>query len=176
MYIAKRKNICYLGSFKHPPNIDAVDYFCKQIFHKINKKLPDIKFYILGSDSSIFKNKYKNIYTKENIKNICKEVSKYKLFVCPLRYGAGLKKKTLDAMASKTPIVSTKFGVEGIKNLEDKYVSAISDFVNEAIKLYTNKNLWNKQAKRNFNIVNKYYSQTKFSNYIFNLSKKIKSI
>ena len=79
-------------------------------------------------------------------------------------------------MASKTPIVSTKFGVEGIKNLEDKYVSAISDFVNEAIKLYTNKNLWNKQAKRNFNIVNKYYSQTKFSNYIFNLSKKIKSI
>ncbi len=172
----KRKNICYLGSFKHPPNIDAVNYFCKQIFPKINKKLPDIKFYVLGSDSSIFKNKYKNVYAKENIKNISKEMCKYKLFVCPLRYGAGLKKKTLDAMAAKTAIVSTKFGVEGIKSLENKYISTVSEFVNETVKLYINKKLCDKQTEKNFNLVNKYYSQAKFSNYIFNLSKKIKSI
>lgn len=172
----KRKNICYLGSFKHPPNIDAVNYFCKKILSKIIKILPEIKFYVLGSDSAIFKNKYKNVHIKENIKNICKELSKYKLFVCPLRYGAGLKKKTLDAMAARTPIVSTKFGVEGINNLENEYVSTISDFVNETIKLYKDKKMWNKQIIKNFNIVNKYYSQTKFSDYIFNLSKKIKSI
>lgn len=172
----KRKDICYLGSFKYPPNIDAVNYFSTEILPKINKILPNIKFYVLGSDSSIFRNKYKNVFIKENIKDICKEMSKYKVFVCPLRYGAGLKKKTLDVMAAKTPVVSTKFGVEGIKNLENKYVSSISEFVKETIKLYENKNLWNKEVTKNFNIVNKYYSQTKFSSYIFKLSEKIKLI
>lgn len=172
----QRKDICFFGFFKHSPNIDAVNYFSEKIFPKLNKMLPNIQFYVLGNNSFVFKNKYKNVLIKENIKNIGKELSKYKLFVCPLRYGAGLKKKTLDAMASKTPVVSTKFGVEGIKNLENKYVSSQTEFINEIKTLYTNKNLWKKRSKTNFDIVNKYYSQNKFSKYVFNLSKKIKSI
>lgn len=172
----QRKDICFFGAFNHSPNADAVKYFAEQIFPKLNNLFPDMKLYVLGSGSSMFKNKYKNIFIKENIKNICKELSKYRLFVCPLRYGAGLKKKSLDAMASKTPLVSTKFGVEGIKSLENKYVSSQTEFINEIKSLYTNKKLWNKQAVNNFNIVNKYYSQNKFSKYILNLLKKIKTI
>ena len=172
----QRKDICFFGAFNHSPNSDAVKYFAEKIFPKLNNLFPDMKLYVLGSDSSMFKNKYKNVVTKENIKNICNELSKYKLFICPLRYGAGLKKKTLDAMASKTPVVSTKFGVEGIKNLENKYVSSQTEFVNEIKRLYTNKKLWNKQAVNNFNIVNKYYSQNKFSKYVLDLLKKIKTI
>ncbi|MBO7431742.1 MAG: glycosyltransferase [Elusimicrobia bacterium] len=172
----QRKDICFLGSFKYLPNVDAVKYFAEKIFPKLNSSFPDMKFYVLGSDSSMFENKYKNVFTKENIKNICKELSKYKLFVCPLRYGAGLKKKTLDAMASKTPVVSTKFGVEGIKNLENKYVSSQTEFINEIKSLYTNKKLWNKQAVNNFNIVNKYYSQNKFSKYLSVLLEQLSCI
>lgn len=159
-----RKDICFFGFFKHQPNEDAINYFLKKIFPKITKNLPDIKFYILGNGSSIFKNKYHNVFVKENIQNISKELCKYKVFVCPLRYGAGLKKKTLDAMASKTPIVSTEFGLEGIKNIDKKYFKINSkEFVNKVIELYTNKTVWQKESKNNFNIVNKYYSKNKFN-------------
>ena len=169
---SKRKNICYFGFYGHQPNVDAVNYFIRNIFNKIN--IPNIKFYVLGYGSSKIK-KTNNVEYVENIKNISKELSKYKVFVCPLRYGAGLKKKTLDAMSSYTPIVSTSFGVEGIKNIDTKYFDINSkDFINKIIELYTNKNLWQKEAKYNFSIVKKYYSLNSFKRYVKDFVKTIK--
>ena len=159
-----RKNICYFGFFEHKPNTDAVKYFIRNIFNKI--QIPDIKFFVLGYGSKQIKNT-KNIVSVENIKDISKELSKYRVFVCPLRYGAGLKKKVLDAMAAQTPIVSTSFGVEGIKNSEQKYFNIDSkEFINKIIKLYTNKILWQQESKYNYNIVKKYYSANSFKQYI----------
>ena len=158
-----RQNICYFGFFEHRPNIDAVNYFIKNIFNKI--KIPNIKFYVLGYGSEKIKNT-KTIISVDNIKDISKELLKYKVFVCPLRYGAGLKKKVLDAMAAKTPIVSTSFGVEGIKNLEQKYFDIDSkEFKNKITELYTNKTIWQKESKQNYNIVRKYYSINSFKQY-----------
>ncbi|MBO7431533.1 MAG: glycosyltransferase [Elusimicrobia bacterium] len=166
-----RKDICYFGFFEHKPNIDAVNYFIKNIFNKI--KIPDIKFYILGYGSKKIRNT-KNIVSVDKIKDISKKLSKYKVFVCPLRYGAGLKKKVLDAMAAKTPIVSTSFGVEGIKNLENKFYDINSKtFINKVFKLYTNKKIWQKETKQNYNIVKKYYSLNSFKNYVKNFVKII---
>ena len=166
-----RKNICFFGFFEHKPNIDAVNYFIKNIFNKI--KIPDIKFFVLGYGSKQIKNT-KNIVSVENIKDISKELSKYRVFVCPLRYGAGLKKKVLDAMAAQTPIVSTSFGVEGIKNLENKFYDINSKtFINKVFELYTNKKIWQKETKQNYNIVKKYYSLNSFKNYVKNFVKII---
>ena len=166
-----RKDICYFGFFGYKPNIDAVNYFIKNIFNKI--KIPNIKFYVLGYGSKQIKN-INNIISIDNIKNIPKELSKYRVFVCPLRYGAGLKKKILDAMAAKTPIVSTVFGLEGIKKLENKYFDIDSKgFINKITELYTNKKIWEKESNRNYNIVKKYYSAISFNKYIKNLSKII---
>jgi len=159
-----RQNICYFGFFEHRPNIDAVNYFIENIFNKI--KIPNIKFFVLGYGSKKIKNT-KNIISIDNIKDISKELSKYKVFVCPLRYGAGLKKKVLDSMAAKTPIVSTSFGVEGIKNSEQKYFDIDSkEFKNKITELYTNKIVWQKESKQNYNIVKKYYSINSFKQYI----------
>jgi hypothetical protein len=168
----QRKNICYFGFFDHKPNIDAVNYFVKNVFNKI--KIPNIKFYVLGYGSKQIKNKT-NIVSVDNIKNISKELSKYKVFICPLRYGAGLKKKILDAMAAKTPIVSTSFGVEGIKYLEKQFFDIDSkEFINKITELYTNKKVWQKESKRNYNIVKKYYSISSFKNYVKSIVKTIK--
>jgi len=174
-YFENRNNICYFGYFNHKPNIDAVNYFIENIFGKIKVKIPDIKFYILGYGSKNIKNT-DDIISVDNIKNISKELSKYKVFVCPLRYGAGLKKKVLDAMSAKTPIVSTSFGTEGIKNVEKKYFN-LSDkkFVNEIVKLYKNKNFWQKKSDDNFNTVKKYYSMVSFKQYVNDFVKQIKS-
>ena len=120
----------------------------------------------MGYGSKQIKNKT-NIVSVDNIKDIPNELSKYKVFVCPLRYGAGLKKKILDAMAAKTPIVSTSFGVEGIKNLENNYFDINSKtFIKKIIELYTNKKIWQHESNKNYNIVKKYYSTNSFKKYI----------
>ena len=170
----QRKDICYFGFFKHQPNIDAASYFAANIFPKLQKKIPDIKFHILGNGSKIFENNYNNVLIKDNITNIPKELSNYKVFVCPLRYGAGLKKKILDSMASKTPIISTSFGFEGINTLQSQSLEINSpQFIDAIVNVYTDNKMWNQLSKQNFNIVKKYYSLQSFTKYVKHFVKTI---
>jgi len=172
----QRKDICYFGFFKHHPNIDAVRYFSENIFPKIQKELPAVKFHVLGNGSSVFNNLYDDVITKENIKNISAELSKYKVFVCPLRYGAGLKKKVLDSMAAKTPVVSTSFGFEGIKNMQRRSLKINSPkFTEQLIKIYKNKRLWSRLSTKNFNTVSKYYSLKSFTEYVKKFVRTVKA-
>lgn len=174
---SNRKNICYFGFYNHIPNIDAVNYFVKNIFPGLKQKCSDIEFHVLGNGSTIFKNKYKDVKVKDNIKNISQELSKYKVFVCPLRYGAGIKKKVLDAMNAKTPVVSTSYGFEGIKNLEKKSLSFENgNFGNQIVKIYSNKILWNKISRTNFNTVKNYYSEKSFRQSVAICAEKIKRL
>ena len=170
----KRKDICYFGFYGHNPNKDAINYFIENIFEKLLKIKPEMRFYILGKGAGIFKNLHKNIITNGNIKDINGELSKYRVFVCPLRYGAGIKKKVLDAMASKTPVVSTKYGYEGIKGTEKYAVDCNpSDFAKAVFELYDNERKWNKISKDNFNIVKKHYSVKCFEKYVRKLAEYI---
>ncbi len=174
---SERKNICYFGFYNHIPNIDAVNYFAKNIFPGLKQKSSDIEFHVLGNGSAMFKNKYKDIKVKDHIKNIPKELSKYKVFVCPLRYGAGIKKKVLDAMNAKTPVVSTSYGFEGIKKLEQKSLSFENgNFVSQIVKIYSNKTIWNKISRTNFNTVKNYYSEKSFSRYVAICVEKMKRL
>lgn len=171
---SQRKDICYFGFFGYKPNTDAVNYFIKNIFPKFLKNNPKIKFYVLGKGSALFKGKHKNIVIKENIKDIPKELSKYRVLVCPLRYGAGVKKKVLDAMASKTPVVSTNFGYEGIVGMRKAQVTLNSDkFIEKIQQLYCNKTIWNKISNHNFEIVKKHYSMSSFKQYVQNFIKHL---
>lgn len=168
----QRKDICYFGFFKHQPNIDAVSYFTAHIFRKLQKKIPELNFNVLGNGAGLFAGLHNNIIIKEDIKDIAKELSNYKVFVCPLRYGAGLKKKVLDAMAAKTPIVSTSFGFEGIKNIQSRPLQINSgEFIEQIVKIYNDKNCWTSVSKQNFNTVKRYYSLESFAKYIKNFIK-----
>lgn len=171
---SQRKDICYFGFFGHKPNTDAVNYFIKNVLPEISEHNREIKFYVLGKGASAFKGKHKNMAVKENIKDIPEELSKYKILVCPLRYGAGVKKKILDAMASKTPVVSTNFGYEGIIGMEKQSIALNSDkFIKKIRELYYDKNIWNKASNSNFAIIKKYYSMTLFEKYVKKLIKSL---
>ncbi len=170
----QRTDICYFGFFGHKPNIDAVNYFIKNVWPEISEHNHEIKFYVLGKGSAIFKGKHKNIVIKENIKDIPEELSKYRVLVCPLRYGAGVKKKVLDAMASKTPVVATNFGCEGIIGMGKNKVSLNSDkFIKKIQELYCNKNIWNKVSNHNFKIAKNKYSMITFKKYIQSFIKHL---
>ncbi len=167
----ERKDICYFGFFGHRPNAEAVNFFIKNHLKTLLNINPQIKFYVLGKGAHMFKKVHKNVITKENIKDINGELSKYRVFVCPLGYGAGIKKKVLDAMASKTPVVATKYAYEGIKGTVKYSVERTDpDFAGEIISLYNNKNLWEKNSQKNYKTAKIFYSQHAFKKYVKKLS------
>lgn len=119
---SSRHDILYVGGFGHPPNIDAVLWFAKEIFPLIIAKYPDIKWHIVGgkvpkeidqlaSNNIIIEGFVPDEYL-ENLYRTCR------LAVVPLRFGAGVKGKVVEAAYFQIPLVTTSIGAEGLQ-IED---------------------------------------------------------
>ncbi len=139
----ERKHIMFVGGFTHTPNEDAMLWFVKEVFPLILHRM-DIMLYIVGSapTSKIMDLKSKNVIVKgfltdselQNLYDTCKMV------VVPLRYGAGVKGKVVEAMYNGLPVITTSIGAEGIIGIDD--IVAIEDekegFADRVCSLYEN--------------------------------------
>jgi len=113
---SERKNICFLGYFKVDHNVDAVRYFLKDIFPAIREKNADVEFHILGYGSEDYREQFEqnaNVKVIGYVEDAESAISGYRLFICPMTYGAGMKGKIGVAAATGTPIVTTTIGSEG---------------------------------------------------------------
>ena len=142
---AKKNGILFVGGFGHPPNEDAVLWFAKSVYPLIAEK-QDIPFYIVGSNATdaVKKLNSKNIIvkgfvTEEELKEL---YDNCKLVVVPLRYGAGVKGKVVEALYYGTPMVTTTVGIEGIKGAE-KFMEVADEpeqFAQKVLALYNDNN------------------------------------
>ena len=110
-----RKNICFVGHFGNKHNVNAVTYFIENVFQFILEKNPKVEFHVLGYSSEKYKSAFKSPSVKVigGLKYLEKALTYYKLFVCPMTYGAGLKGKIGGAVAAGVPVVTTSIGAEG---------------------------------------------------------------
>jgi GT2 family glycosyltransferase len=143
----KRTGICFIGGYDHQPNLDAVLWLVKEIMPLVWEKNPDIKLNLLGSNPTPEVKALQSL--KVNVTGYKKDVSGYflssRVFVAPLRFGAGMKGKVGQSLEFKLPLVTTSIGAEGM-NLENKYNAMIAntteEFAHKIIDLYENKELW----------------------------------
>lgn len=164
MDFSKREGILFVGGFVHEPNIDAVRWFVKEIYPKIRGKC-QMPFYIVGSNAT------KEIVQLDGRNGICvkgylTEEELHKLYqscriaVVPLRYGAGVKGKVVEAVYQGVPVVTTSVGAEGILQAEE--VMKIKDqpqaFADEVLRLYNDCKGLEKMAERSQVFIKKYFS------------------
>jgi glycosyltransferase involved in cell wall biosynthesis len=111
----KRKHMCFVGHFGNKHNVDTVVYFIKKIFQFILEKNPKVEFHVLGYGAEKYKKSFKspNVKVIGSLKYLEKALTYYKLFICPMTYGAGMKGKIGGAVAAGVPIVTTSVGAEG---------------------------------------------------------------
>lgn len=140
---AKREGLLFVGGFAHPPNADAVLWFAERVFPLIREKL-DVNFYIVGSrvteEIKALEQPGNGIIVKGFVSD--EELSELyqscRIVVVPLRYGAGVKGKVVEAIYNGAPIVTTSVGSEGIPSVEE--VLCIADrpeqFAEEVTGLY----------------------------------------
>ncbi|MFZ5645001.1 MAG: glycosyltransferase [Bacillota bacterium] len=138
----ERSKLLYVGGFGHKPNVDAVVWFSEKIFPKILAHVPEIKLYIVGSKpTEEVKNlQSNNIIVTGYVTNdeLARIYGESRVVIVPLRYGAGVKGKVIEAMYYGVPVVSTGMGVEGLADISDKLVVADGEdrFALEVISLY----------------------------------------
>ncbi len=121
-----RKTILFLGSFSHQPNVDAARWLVHEIFPQVQKIHSDAICYIIGKNppQDVIEASKQNTAIKALgfVQDISEYLQSCSIFVAPLRFGGGVKIKTLEAMAHGIPVVTTKIGAEGIDGISSENV------------------------------------------------------
>lgn len=122
---SSRQDLLYVGGFGHPPNIDAVLWFAREVFPKVLERYPGMKWHVVGgkatlevqalaSDNIIIE----GFLPDEALEKLYREC---RMAVVPLRYGAGVKGKVVESAYYQIPLVTTSIGAEGLSR-EEKFM------------------------------------------------------
>ncbi len=123
---SKRKDILFVGGFSHTPNVDAVLWFGKNVFPQIVEKCPDVVWHIVGSNAP---DEVKELIGEHVVlegfltdEELGEFYRKSRMVVVPLRYGAGVKGKIVEAAYYQIPVVTTSIGGEGLDESVGSFV------------------------------------------------------
>jgi glycosyltransferase involved in cell wall biosynthesis len=145
-------SILFVGNFLYYPNIDAILFFCKDIFPLILKEIHNAVLLIVGNSPSpeikALEAQHKgHVVVTGYVSSLYHFYNSAKVVVCPLRIGGGIKVKIIEALRAGKAIVSTSVGVQGIDiNKGLLYVSdRISDFATNVSRLLSDQELRHNQ-------------------------------
>ena len=168
---AKREGLLFVGGFAHPPNADAVLWFARDIYPLIRRKMEEAgaaapDFYVVGSKvtdeiraleqpgNGII---IKGFVSEEELERLYAEC---RIVVVPLRYGAGVKGKVVEAIYNGAPIVTTSIGAEGIPQVEDVLVveDEPEQFAQAVADLYQNEAACRELCERTQRYIREHFS------------------
>ncbi|MFV8374469.1 glycosyltransferase [Flavobacterium sp. LB1P62] len=165
----ERENFIFIGNFLHEPNWNAVQYLKETIWPLIRKQLPEAVLHIYGAYPS------QKILQLHNVKdrflimgraNDAQEVvCNARVVLAPLRFGAGIKGKLLEAMQCGTASVTTNIGGESMHGdlpWNGFVTDDITDFTDKAVLLYQDKYIWLKAQQNGIAIINQRYLKELF--------------
>lgn len=157
---ADLRDLMFIGG-RHSASVDGVQWFLEDVFPKILNPFPKTKFHIIGDCG-------RDIAPTENIvvhgrlpeKQVIEFYTKT-IAILPLRFGAGVKGKVLEAMHHGTPFISTTIGLEGIPDIE-KATQGYDDaesFADQVIRTIKNPCEGNESVRVCQNIINSYFTK-----------------
>ena len=161
----ERKDLVFIGNFLHEPNWDAVQYLSKVIWPLLQPQLPSVKMLVYGAYPTqkvleLHRPK-NNFYIMGRAASALEVIGTARLLVAPIRFGAGIKGKLIEAMQCGTPSVTTTIGAEAMHGgLE--WNGCISDdpiaFANAVVALYQDKSLWEQSQANGYELLKQHYT------------------
>ncbi len=159
----ERADLLFLGGFRHPPNIDAVEYFVAEIFPEVRRRLPGVKLRIVGSapPSEIRRLAGPGILVEGHVPDLGPSFRECRVMVAPLRYGAGVKGKINMSLAHGVPVVATPIAVEGMHLTPGVDVVVAHDpgsFADAVVELYHDEARWRRLSEAGLVHTERYFS------------------
>lgn len=178
---AQRQHFISIGNFRHAPNWDAVLYL-QEIWPLIRKQLPKAELHIYGSypppKATALSNPKTGFIVKGWADDALEVMQQARLCLAPIRFGAGIKGKLLDAMIVATPSITSSIGSEGMYQQGDNWPGVVSDdiddFVNAAVSLYNDEQQWNLKSKQAKGLLQAYYDNHTLSDKLINKITTVK--
>jgi polysaccharide biosynthesis protein PslH len=139
-------NLIFVGNMAYRPNIDAMTYFCKDIFPKIREKIPNIEMWIVGINpaSEVVHLAGESVHVTGKVEDLLPYYDRSTVCVVPLRAGGGTRLKIMEAMALGRPVVSTSIGCEGLDVVDGEHLfvaDTSEQFINKTLRLIRDEEL-----------------------------------
>ncbi|MBI3519200.1 MAG: glycosyltransferase [Bacteroidetes bacterium] len=156
-----RQHFVTIGNFLHEPNWNGVLFLKEEIWPFIRKQIPDAQLHIYGAYPSPkvtqLHQPKEGFLIKGRADSAQEVMLNGRICLAPLRFGAGLKGKLIDAMECGTPSITTPVGAEAMHgHLEwaGSIAKQAEEFALKAVDLYTNKTKWVIAQKNGIDIIN----------------------
>jgi glycosyltransferase involved in cell wall biosynthesis len=151
----------HLGSLEWSPNQEGLLWFLKNCWPRLNKKFPELKFYVAGRNAPswlIDKLKMPGVVYEGEVADAYKFMNSKSIMVVPLFSGSGMRIKIIEGMALGKAIVSTSIGAEGIGVEHGKNIQIADDeesFIVSVEKLINNKSMFAEQCRESILLIQK---------------------
>lgn len=148
------RSILFLGSFRHRPNLEALDWLIRRVMPRVLAQEPEARLYVAGSAppaGHTIPDLGGAVEVVGFVPDVREALGRYAVFACPILSGSGVRVKLLEAFASGIPCVSTRIGAEGLAR-EDGQICLLADgpedFADRILELFRRPDLGEDLARR----------------------------
>lgn len=163
-----RQHFISIGNFLHEPNWDSVLFIKQEIWPLIRQKMPKAEMHVYGAYPSQKVFELHQAKTGFLIKGRADDAGAVmrtaRICLAPLRFGAGIKGKLLDAMLYGTPSITTPIGAESMHGdlpWNGRIEITSAEIAEAAVDLYNDENKWQISCENGVRIINNYFSKKK---------------
>ena len=160
----QRSDLLFVGGFRHPPNVDAVLWFVREVFPRIRAARGDVRFHCIGGDVPAEVQALAasdGVQIHGHVPDLQPWLAGCLAAVAPMRYGAGVKGKVNQAMAHGLPVVATTPAVEGMHLVDGEDVLIADDaaaFADAVLRVHDDEVLWDRIATQGLDNVARHFS------------------
>lgn len=156
--------LLFVGNYEYPPNIDAALFLAEHILPAVRTEIPNAKLQLVGNapPPALQALHGDSINVTGRVPDVRPYLAQATAFASPLRLGAGIKNKVLEALAMGTPVIASPISVDGIAVTPEHtaLVAAPDAFVPAVLRLLRDSALQTKLAEAGPRVVAERYSWT----------------
>jgi glycosyltransferase involved in cell wall biosynthesis len=134
--------LLFTGNFEYAPNLDAALLLIHDLLPAMQQHLPDLKLWLVGNapPPELRALASESVIITGRVDDIRPYLAQATLYVCPLRFGAGIKNKVLEALAMGCPLIATPLSIDGIdaRDGQEVALSTVTSFAADALRLLAN--------------------------------------
>jgi glycosyltransferase involved in cell wall biosynthesis len=114
--VGLQPELLFVANFAYQPNLDAANWFCREILPRVREQVPEARALLVGNDppGEVQDLACEHVCVTGRVPSVSRYLDRAAVVVSPLRIGGGVKVKVLEALYRGKAIVSTSIGVQGL--------------------------------------------------------------
>jgi GT2 family glycosyltransferase len=156
-----RADLLFLANYTHAPNVDAALWLANNIMPLVWERMPSVRLILAGAEPTPAVQRLANerVVVTGHVQTVRSLFEQSRVFVAPLRFGAGMKGKVVQSIAHGLPVVTTDIGAEGIGLCDGRSAlirNGAESFAEAVITVYNDEALWTQLSMSGLELAYKY--------------------